>query len=113
MVQSRAQAFQYGSSEGYLPLREIVAQRATERGITLDASQVVVTTGSQQAIDLITRVLVDPGDLVAIEAPTYLGALQVFRLAFHYLNAGSLEPALMMALVPGNQPPTSDIRTTG
>ena len=79
MAQSRAAAFQYGSSEGYPPLREIIAQRARERRVKLDSSQVVVTTGSQQAIDLITRVLVDPGDRVAIAAPTYLGALQAFR----------------------------------
>jgi 2-aminoadipate transaminase len=79
MAQSRAAAFQYGSSEGYPPLREMIAQRARERGIKLDWSQVVLTTGSQQAIDLISRVLVDPGERVAIEAPTYLGALQAFR----------------------------------
>jgi len=74
-----AQAFQYGNSEGYLPLRELIAQRAKERGIKLEAQGLIITTGSQQAIDLITRVLVDPGDRVAIEAPTYLGALQAFR----------------------------------
>jgi 2-aminoadipate transaminase len=79
MAESRAEAFQYGSSEGYSPLREIIAQRERERGIKLNAAQVIVTTGSQQAIDLVTRVLVDPGDLVAVEAPTYLGALQAFR----------------------------------
>lgn len=74
-----ATAFQYGNSEGYLPLRELIAQRSGERGIKLDAAEIVITTGSQQAIDLITRVLVDPGDRVAVEAPTYLGALQAFR----------------------------------
>jgi 2-aminoadipate transaminase len=78
-ARSPATAFQYGSSEGYLPLRELIVQRAGERGIKLDAPEVVITTGSQQAIDLITRVLVDTGDRVAVEAPTYLGALQAFR----------------------------------
>jgi DNA-binding transcriptional MocR family regulator len=81
MARSPATAFQYGSSEGYMPLRELIAQRAVERGVKLNAQDMVVTTGSQQAIDLATRVLVDPGDRVAVEAPTYLGALQAFQ--FH------------------------------
>jgi DNA-binding transcriptional MocR family regulator len=76
---SLATAFQYGNSEGYLPLREVIAERAAERGIKLDAPELLITTGSQQAIDLIARVLVDCGDRVAVEAPTYLGALQAFQ----------------------------------
>jgi 2-aminoadipate transaminase len=79
LASSLATAFQYGNSEGYRPLVDLIAQRATARGIKLDASNILVTTGSQQAIDLITRVLVDPGDSVAVEAPTYLGALQAFQ----------------------------------
>jgi 2-aminoadipate transaminase len=76
---SLATAFQYGHTEGYQPLRELIAQRAREKGIKLDAHEITVTSGSQQAIDLISRVLVDPGDRVAVEAPTYLGALQAFQ----------------------------------
>ncbi|CAB3779526.1 2-aminoadipate transaminase [Paraburkholderia ultramafica] len=79
MACSCATAFLYGSSEGYRPLRELIAQRAGARGIRLDVPELVVTTGSQQAIDLVARVLVDPGDRVAVEAPTYLGALQALR----------------------------------
>jgi DNA-binding transcriptional MocR family regulator len=79
VISSPASAFQYGNSEGYGPLKELIAQRAKEKGIKLDASDLLITTGSQQAIDLITRVLVDQGDRVAVEAPTYLGALQAFQ----------------------------------
>ena len=78
-VRNPAAAFQQGNSEGYLPLRELIAQRSRERGIKLDAPEIVITAGSQQAVDLITRVLVDPGDRVAVETPTYLRALQAFR----------------------------------
>jgi 2-aminoadipate transaminase len=79
LISSLATSFQYGKSEGYEPLRELIAQRAKTKGMKLDASDLLITTGSQQAIDLITRVLVDPGDRVAVEAPTYLGALQAFQ----------------------------------
>ncbi len=79
LISSLATSFQYGNSEGYEPLRELIAQRAKTKGMKVDASDLVITTGSQQAIDLITRVLVDPGDRVAVEAPTYLGALQAFQ----------------------------------
>ena len=79
LILSVATALQYGNSEGYEPLRELIAQRAKTKGMKLDASDLLITTGSQQAIDLITRVLVDPGDRVAVEAPTYLGALQAFQ----------------------------------
>jgi DNA-binding transcriptional MocR family regulator len=48
----------------------LIAQRAKAKGMKVDASDLLITTGSQQAIDLITRVLVDPGDRVAVEAPT-------------------------------------------
>jgi 2-aminoadipate transaminase len=78
-ARSPALAFQYGNSEGYLPLRELIVQRARETGLRLDAAQTVITTGSQQALDLVSRVLVDPGDRVLVESPTYLGALQAFR----------------------------------
>lgn len=77
-------AFQYGDCAGYQPLRELIAQRESERGLKLDPQHLLITTGSQQAIDLTTRALVNPGDPVFVEAPTYLGALQAFR--FHGAN---------------------------
>ncbi|QSF43894.1 aminotransferase-like domain-containing protein [Paenibacillus tianjinensis] len=72
-----ASSLQYGLTEGYAPLREAVAARLTLQGIPVQAADLLLTTGSQQAIDLFCKVLLDPGDTVLIEAPTYLAALQV------------------------------------
>jgi 2-aminoadipate transaminase len=71
-------ALQYAASEGYGPLREWVAAQLQEQGLAVSAAQVLVTTGSQQGLDLVGKVLVDPGSAVAVEQPTYLGALQAF-----------------------------------
>jgi 2-aminoadipate transaminase len=70
------QALQYGPTEGVAELRDPVA---AEHGVSVD--HVIVTTGSQQGLDLLARALVSPGDAVVVEAPGYLGALQAFRLA--------------------------------
>lgn len=71
-------ALQYSTTEGYGPLREWVAARLCSRGIRADADDVLITNGSQQGIDLAARVLLDPGDVVAVEDPSYLAALQTF-----------------------------------
>ena len=75
------EALQYAASEGFGPLREWVATHLAGQGMTVAASQVLITTGSQQGLDLIAKVLVDPGSRVAVETPTYLGALQAFAVA--------------------------------
>lgn len=77
------EALQYAASEGFAPLREWVAAHLSERSeaglsMTVEASQVLITTGSQQGLDLVGKVLIDAGSKVAVEAPTYLGALQAF-----------------------------------
>ncbi|MEO7336025.1 MAG: PLP-dependent aminotransferase family protein, partial [Caldimonas sp.] len=72
------EALQYAASEGYGPLRDWVAAEMTVQGLRVDASQVLITTGSQQGLDLVAKVLVDGGSRVAVESPTYLGALQAF-----------------------------------
>lgn len=72
------EALQYAASEGYAPLREWVAAQMAAQGLACDASQVLVTTGSQQGLDLVGKVLIDAGSTVAVESPTYLGALQAF-----------------------------------
>ena len=72
------EALQYAASEGFGPLREWVAQQMAKHGMRVDASQVLITTGSQQGLDLVGKVLIDAGSTVAVEAPTYLGALQAF-----------------------------------
>ncbi len=70
---------QYCPSEGYPPLREAIAAWSQRWGIRCSPDQVLVVSGSQQGLYLIARALLEPGDLVAVEAPTYVGALQVFR----------------------------------
>ena len=72
------EALQYAASEGYAPLREWVAHELAAHGLRDDASQVLITTGSQQGLDLVAKALIDPGSRVAVESPTYLGALQAF-----------------------------------
>ncbi len=69
---------QYGEAEGYRPLRGWVAADLTARGVPTAPEQVLITNGSQQGIDLIARALLDPGDVVLTERPSYLAALQVF-----------------------------------
>lgn len=72
------EALQYAASEGFGPLREWVAAELAAQGLQADAGRVLITTGSQQGLDLVAKVLLDPGSAVAVESPTYLGALQAF-----------------------------------
>jgi 2-aminoadipate transaminase len=74
-----AQALQYGPSEGYRELRTLLAERLTRFGMRCATDDVLITNGSQQALDLIGKMLLDPGDAVLVERPTYLGALQAFN----------------------------------
>jgi len=74
-----AVALQYGSGQGDESLREKIVDVVRLEGIDCHPDDVVVTTGSQQALDLVTRIFVDPGDVVVAEAPSYVGALGVFR----------------------------------
>ena len=73
------EALQYAASEGFGPLREWVAAELASQGLMADASQVLITTGSQQGLDLVGKILIDAGSRVAVESPTYLGALQAFN----------------------------------
>ncbi|MDK9584927.1 aminotransferase-like domain-containing protein [Lelliottia wanjuensis] len=75
------EAFQYGLSEGYPELRSAIGQICAERGIACQADDVVITSGSQQSLDILARALINPGDTFVVESPTYLAALQVFSLA--------------------------------
>ena len=75
-----AQALQYGPTEGYGPLREWVAAHLRAAGVPVTTDQVLITTGSQQTLDLIGKVLIDSGDRVLVESPTYLAALQAWNL---------------------------------
>jgi 2-aminoadipate transaminase len=72
-------SLQYGPSEGDWALREQIAQELATQGLSCQPEQVLVLSGSQQGIDLVTKLFIDPGTPVAVEAPTYLAALQAFR----------------------------------
>lgn len=72
-------SLQYGLTEGFTPLREAIQTKMDRKGISSNPDNILITTGSQQVIDLFSRVLLSPGDVVLTEDPTYLSALQVFR----------------------------------
>ena len=73
------QAMQYGSGQGEERIREQICEVMAEEQITAHADDVTITTGSQQALDLVTRTFIDPGDVILAEAPSYVGALGTFR----------------------------------
>ncbi|MBI3328734.1 MAG: PLP-dependent aminotransferase family protein [Nitrospinae bacterium] len=72
------QALQYSTTEGYRPLREMIARHTARYGIVVESDNVLITSGSQQALDLIGKILLNPGDRILVEQPTYLGALQAW-----------------------------------
>ncbi len=74
-----AAALQYGPTEGYLPLRRFICERMSRYGIKAEPSNILITSGSQQALDLVGKMLINPGDRVLVEEPTYLGALQAWN----------------------------------
>ena len=80
LTEHGAQALQYGATEGYQPLREMIAHNIARYGIVANAENVLITSGSQQALDLIGKLLINRGDRILVEAPTYLGALQAFNV---------------------------------
>jgi len=139
LSQGGAQALQYGPTDGDVGLRTAIAEQvtATDRDAAqaaglpvpapIAAEQVLITTGSQQALDLVSKLLLDPGDLVVTENPSYLGALQAFRLHEarfaavdmdeHGATTGSLRAALaqnpkLAYLLPTFQNPTGRSMST-
>lgn len=78
LAQKPPLGLQYGETEGYGPLREMIARHIGRYGIQARTENVLITSGSQQALDLIGKLLINPGDRILVEAPTYLGALQAF-----------------------------------
>lgn len=89
-------ALQYSTTDGYAPLREWVANRMSTNGATITPDQVIIVSGSQQALDLIAKVFIDPNDKVLVETPTYLGALQAFSMFDpNYVSVDSDENGLI------------------
>jgi 2-aminoadipate transaminase len=74
------QVLQYGGTEGWTPLREAISRHVASKGISATPEQIVTTTGSQQALDLLGKSMVNPGDKIIMEGPTFLATIQCFRL---------------------------------
>ncbi len=74
-----AEALQYGATEGYLPLREMIARHNAAYGMHVSADNILITSGSQQALDLLGKIFINRGDRILVESPTYLGALQAWN----------------------------------
>ncbi|MEI7643431.1 MAG: PLP-dependent aminotransferase family protein [Chloroflexales bacterium] len=79
LAETPAAALQYGPTEGHGPLRELIASWMSDLGMQASTGQVLITSGSQQALDMIGKLLIDPGAPIAVENPTYLGALQAWQ----------------------------------
>ena len=104
-----ARALQYSSTEGDPALRALLAERFCGRGLACDAAELLVTTGSQQALGLLAAVLLDPGDAVLVESPSYLAALQSFGFAGARLvpvdcDEDGLDPEALPALIAAHAP---------
>ena len=103
-------ALQYGAGQGSIALRERLAMLMAEEDVSGDVEDIVVTTGAQQALDLIGKIFIDPGDLIAVEAPAYVGALTAFGayqpryLTIDLDEDGMLVEQLEEALVRGERP---------
>jgi DNA-binding transcriptional MocR family regulator len=103
-------ALQYGGGQGSIGLRERLVMLMAEEGIEADAEDVVVTAGAQQALDLIGKLFIDPGDVVAVEAPAYVGALTAFGayqprfLPIEIDDDGMIVEQLEQALLRGERP---------
>ncbi|MEZ5209617.1 aminotransferase-like domain-containing protein [Gordonia sp. (in: high G+C Gram-positive bacteria)] len=102
-----AELMQYGPSEGEPELRELVSRRLTDLGLDAPAERVMILSGSQQGIDLAAKLFVDPGTPVAVESPTYLAALQVFRFyGARFTGLDDLSAAALAYVVPTFGNPT-------
>ncbi len=106
---SGARALQYSTTEGDPLLRRLVAQRLTGRGLETAADDLLITSGSQQALTLVAAVLLEPGDRVLVEEPSYLAALQCFGLAGAQAipvpcDDGGLDPDALEALIAEHRP---------
>jgi 2-aminoadipate transaminase len=80
LSQRGSEALQYSITEGYLPLREMITRQSQGDGLKLTPENILITTGSQQSLDLVGKLLLDDGDRVVVENPTFLGALQSFGM---------------------------------
>jgi len=109
LAEAPAHALQYSTTEGEPALRAALAARITARGLPTDADDLLVTTGSQQALSLLATALLEPGDTVLVENPCYLAALQAFGFAGARIvpvpgDADGMDPAALAELVVRERP---------
>jgi 2-aminoadipate transaminase len=103
-------ALQYGGGQGQLALRDRTVMLMAEEGVDADPDDVVITTGAQQALDLLGKIFIDPGDTIAVEAPAYVGALTAFAayqprfLTIELDDEGMIVEQLERAIVRGERP---------
>ena len=110
LAKHAASALQYGATEGYEPLREMIARHMARYAILAKVENVLITSGSQQALDLIGKLLINSGDRVLVEAPTYLGALQAFNgYGAQYLSVPIDGDGLRTELLESITPPRPQI----
>jgi 2-aminoadipate transaminase len=92
-----AQALQYSTTEGYRPLREMIARHTNRFGVDIMPDNILITSGSQQALDFIGRVFINQGDHIVCESPTYLGALQAWNAyGAQYISVPSDENGMIV-----------------
>jgi 2-aminoadipate transaminase len=92
-----AQALQYSATEGYKPLREMIARHTSRYSVPITADNILITSGSQQALDFIGRLFINRGDYIVAESPTYLGALQAWNAyGAQYISVPSDEHGMIV-----------------
>jgi 2-aminoadipate transaminase len=92
-----AQALQYSTTEGYRPLREMIARHTARYSVPITADNILITSGSQQALDFIGRLFINRGDFIVVESPTYLGALQAWNAyGAQYISVPSDENGMIV-----------------
>lgn len=79
LAEQGTKALQYSTTEGYLPLRRFIVERMSRCGVVASENNVLITSGSQQALDLVAKLFINSGDNVLVERPSYLGAMQAFN----------------------------------
>lgn len=102
-------ALQYSNTLGYQPLRSFIAERYRRQGIMVGEADILITNGSQQALDILSAVLIDEGDHVVVENPAYLAALQAFHLHGAKvdavaLNESGVDPVQLSTFIERDQP---------
>ncbi len=97
LMEQGAQALQYSTTEGYLPLREMISRHTGRYSVKVTADNIMITSGSQQALDFIGRLFINRGDYVVVESPTYLGALQAWNAyGAQYISVPSDEHGMLV-----------------